>query len=211
VTGAGAAEPLEQAAGAALAGRLVVFPTDTVYGIGTRPDDERATARLFEAKARARELELPVLVPSASAAREIAVFDERADALVLRFWSGPLTIVLPRTARSGPWDLGGDPETIGVRMPNHPLSLALLARTGPLAATSANRSGEATPDACGEIEAVFGDRIEVYLCEEAPRSGRASTVLDLAHGQPRLLRSGSVTESDVLAVLAGGGPGEGRV
>jgi L-threonylcarbamoyladenylate synthase len=209
VTDARPAEPVERAAAAALEGRLVVYPTDTVYAISTRPDDARATGRLFEAKARSRNLELPVLVPSRAVAREIAAFDERAEALVLRFWSGPLTIVLPRTDRSRPWDLGGDPETIGVRVPKHPLALALLARTGPLATSSANRSGEPTPVTCEEIEAVFGERVDVYLCDETVRSELASTVVDLVHGDPRVLRPGSVTEDDILAALAagaGGGP-----
>jgi tRNA threonylcarbamoyl adenosine modification protein (Sua5/YciO/YrdC/YwlC family) len=209
VTDVPPAEAVEQAAAAALGGRLVVYPTDTVYAISTRPDDPGATGRLFEAKARSRDLELPVLVPSTSVAREIAAFDERAEALVLRFWSGPLTIVLPRTDRSRPWALGGDPETIGVRVPKHPLALALLALTGPLATSSANRSGEPTPVVCDEIEEVFGQRVEVYLCEEASRSDLASTVLDLAQGDPRVLRAGSVTEDEILAALATG-LGEGR-
>ena len=209
MTGIPPAEAVELAAAAALEGRLVVYPTDTVYAISTRPDDAGATARLFEAKARSRDLELPVLVPSSSVAREIAAFDERAEALVLRFWSGPLTIVLPRTDRSRLWDLGGDPETIGVRVPNHPLALALLALTGPLATSSANRSGEPTPGACDEIEAMFGERVEVYLCEEGARSELASTVLDLAHGDPRVLRVGSVSEDDILAAFATGS-GKGR-
>jgi tRNA threonylcarbamoyl adenosine modification protein (Sua5/YciO/YrdC/YwlC family) len=203
------AEPLERAAAAALEGRLVVYPTDTVYAISTRPDDARATGRLFEAKTRSRDLELPVLVPSTSVAREIAAFDQRAETLVLRFWSGPVTIVLPRMPRSRPWDLGGDPETIGVRMPNHPLALALLARTGPLATSSANRSGEPTPGTCEEIQSMFGERVEIYLCEETSRTGLASTVVDLAHGGPRVLRQGSVTEGDILAALAPS-PAEGR-
>ncbi len=210
MTDPGVAEPVEQAARAALEGRLVVYPTDTVYAISTRPDDARATRRLFEAKARSRDLELPVLVPSTSVAREIAAFDERAEALVLRFWSGPLTIVLPRADPSRPWDLGGDPQTIGVRVPNHPLALALLARTGPLATSSANRSGEATPGTCDDIQALFGERVDVYLCEEGARSGLASTVVDLAHGDPRVLRPGSVTEDDIVAALARGS-GEGPV
>jgi tRNA threonylcarbamoyl adenosine modification protein (Sua5/YciO/YrdC/YwlC family) len=204
VTGSVPAEPVELAAAAAIGGRLVVYPTDTVYAISTRPDDAGATARLFEAKARARDLELPVLVPSTSAAREIAAFDERAEALVLRFWAGPLTIVLPRTGRSRPWDLGGDPETIGVRVPHHPLALALLSRTGPLATSSANRSGEPTPGTCDEIADVFGERVAVYLCDEAARSDLASTVLDLAHGEPRVLRAGTVTKDEILGALAPG-------
>jgi L-threonylcarbamoyladenylate synthase len=211
VTQSGPAAPIEEAARAALDGRLVVFPTDTVHGIGTRPDDPDATARLFEAKSRSRDLELPVLVPSRSAAREIAVFDDRAEVLALRLWSGALTIVLPRAERSRPWDLGGDADTIGVRMPSHPLALALLERTGPLATSSANRSGEPTPVTCAEIEAVFGERVDVYLCEGTSRAGPASTVVDLAHGEARVLRTGAVSERDVLAALAAGGSAQGPV
>lgn len=185
-------------------GDLVVLPTDTVYGIASRPDDAHATARLFEAKERPRGLELPVLVPDAESARGIAAFDARADRLSSRWWPGALTIVLPRTAASSGWDLGGDPETIGVRVPRHPLALALLARTGPLAVTSANRSGSPTPSTCDAIVSTFGEAVDVYLCEEFPLEGSASTVVDLAHGQPNILREGSIAAADVLAVLRSG-------
>jgi tRNA threonylcarbamoyl adenosine modification protein (Sua5/YciO/YrdC/YwlC family) len=203
-------DPIEQAAATALAGGLVVLPTDTVYGIGTRPDEPSATARLFEAKGRPRDLELPVLVPSTAAAREIASFDERAEALALRFWAGALTIVLPRTEGSREWDLGGDPETIGVRMPHHPLALAVLARTGPLAVTSANRSGEQDPTTCDEVRSTFGDAVDVYLCEREPIDGAASTVVDLAHGEARILRSGAVAEKGVFEALREGAPSSSR-
>jgi len=194
-------DPIEQAALAAIAGHLVVLATDTVYGIGTRPDDPAATERLFEAKGRPVELTLPVLVPSTAAAREIAAFDERAEVLALAFWAGPLTLVLPRTAASRGWHLGGAPETVGVRMPHHPLALAVLARTGPLAVTSANRSAEPTPATCEGVERVFGDTVDVYLCEGEPLRGTASTVVDLTSAEPRLLREGAVSETDIRAVL----------
>jgi L-threonylcarbamoyladenylate synthase len=194
-------DPIEDAAGAALRGELVVLPTDTVYGIGTRPDDPAATARLFEVKGRPRDLELPVLVPTPAAAREIAVLDGPAAALTGRFWAGPLTLVVRRAGASLAWDLGGDPETIGVRMPHHPLALAVLARTGPLAVTSANRSGEPTPGTCAGVVEAFADAVAVYLCEEAPLAGSASTVVDLAHGEVRVLRRGTVTEAEVRAAL----------
>ena len=194
-------DPIEAAARAALEGSLVVLPTDTVYGIGTRPDDPVATTRLFEAKGRPRELELPVLVPSKEAARRIASFDERAEALALRFWAGPLTIVLPRTEVARAWDLGGDPTTIGVRMPHDPLALAVLARTGPLAVSSANRSGAPTPSTCDEIEAAFGGDVEVYLCAPEPLVGSASTVVDLAHGEPVVVRAGAVSERAIAEAL----------
>lgn len=194
-------EPIEDAARAALDGRLIVLPTDTVYGIGTRPDDAAATARLFEAKGRPRELEVPVLVPSVMAARGIAVFDDRAETLAGRWWPGPLTLVLPRAEPSRTWDLGGDPSTVGVRMPHHPMALAVLARTGPLAISSANRSAEPTDGDCDALARVFGDAVDVYLCEEAGPPGRASTVVDLAHGEVRILRPGVVTEEEIRAVL----------
>lgn len=197
-------DPIGDAAGAALAGELIIIPTDTVYGIGTRPDDHTATVRLFEAKGRPRDLELPVLVPTAAAAREIAVFDERAEALAGRFWPGALTMVLARTDVSRSWDLGGDPETIGVRMPHHPMALAVLAKTGPLAVTSANQSGEPTPATSDELEKVFGDRVAVYLCQEEPLAGRPSTVVDLAHGAPRVLRAGDVDAGTLDALLGSG-------
>lgn len=199
-------DPIEEAARAALAGRLVVLPTDTVYGIGTRPDDAAATERVFDAKGRPRELTLPVLVPSVEVARRIAAFDARAEALALAFWAGPLTLVLARTDDSAGWDLGGDPRTIGVRMPHHPLALAVLARTGPLAVTSANRSGEPTPETCEGVEAVFGPVVDIYLCEREPLAGVASTVLDLTEDEPRVLRAGVVTLEEVLAALGGRGP-----
>jgi L-threonylcarbamoyladenylate synthase len=184
-------DPIDDAVAAAAAGRLIVMPTDTVYGIGTRPDDPPATERLFAAKGRPRELELPVLVATREEAERIARFDARASALAGGHWPGALTLVLPRTDASRAWDLGGNAATIGVRVPHHPVALAVLARTGPLAVTSANRSGAPTPGSCEELSAVFGDTVEVYLCQPEPPPGVASTVIDLT-GDPKVLRAGAV-------------------
>jgi tRNA A37 threonylcarbamoyladenosine synthetase subunit TsaC/SUA5/YrdC len=109
--------------------------------------------------------------------------------------------VLPRTEVARVWDLGGDPMTIGVRMPHEPLALAVLARTGPLAITSANRSGALTPTACDEIEATFADTVQVYLCAPEPLTGSASTVVDLAHGRPSVVRAGAVSERAIVEAL----------
>jgi L-threonylcarbamoyladenylate synthase len=193
--------PLRDAAAAARRGELIVFPTDTVYGIGTRPDDPAATARMFEAKRRPRDLELPVLVATTPAGRAVAAFDERAERLAAALWPGPLTLILPRGADASAWDLGGDPGTVGVRVPHHPLALALLAVTGPLAVTSANLSGRPPADTCDELEALFGDRVGVYLCEEVPLGRVASTVLDLARGAARILREGSVSREALTELL----------
>lgn len=194
-------DPVGDAVAALRRGGLVVLPTDTVHGIAARPDDPEATARLFVAKARPRDLELPVLVADLATAERIAEVDDRARTLAARHWPGPLTLVLPRRAASAGWDLGGDPTTVGIRVPRHPLALAVLAVAGPLAVTSANRSGEPTPADCEAIAAVFGDAVDVYLCDAGPLEGLPSTVLDLAHGAPRVLREGGIAGGDLLALL----------
>ncbi|MEW6059476.1 MAG: L-threonylcarbamoyladenylate synthase [Actinomycetota bacterium] len=194
---------IESAALAALAGELIVLPTDTVYGIGTRPDDAEATARLFRAKGRPPDLRLPVLVASVAEARWISAFDERAQVLAMRFWAGALTLVLPRTDASARWDLGAGTATIAVRMPHHPLALALLARTGPLAVTSANRTGQPTPDTCEGLQDVFGDLVAAYLCEQEPHSGSPSTVVDLSGPELTVLRIGSIDEAAIRSALGG--------
>ncbi len=196
-------DPLSDAARAARRGELIVFPTDTVYGIATRPDDAKATLRLFEAKGRSPDLELPVLVGSAGAARELAVFDQRAERLAGSLWPGAITIVLPRAPASRGWPLGGDPESIGVRVPHHALALALLALAGPLAVTSANRSGESTASDCDGIHKTFGDLVAVYLCEERPLEGVPSTVVDLTARDARVLRPGGI-DAETLGRLLNG-------
>lgn len=193
--------PLGEAATAARRGDLIVFPTDTVYGVGTRPDDPEATAKVFEAKRRPRDLELPVLVATVSEARAVAAFDERAERLAAALWPGPLTLVLPRGADASGWDLGGDPATVGVRAPHHPVALALLADTGPLAVTSANLSGRPPAETCDELQALFGDDVAVYLCQEGSLAGVASTVVDLAHGPAMILREGSLVRERLVECL----------
>lgn len=190
-----------EAAAAALRGGLVVLPTDTVYGIGTRPDDPDATARLFAAKGRPHDLGLPILVATRASAEEVAVFDDRARVLAGRFWPGPLSIVCPRAERSRAWDLGGDAETVAVRVPHHPLSLAVLALTGPLAVTSANRSGAPTPATCDELRGIFGDAVDVYLCQEQPLEGRASTVVDVTGPEPTIVRAGDLGGDELRRAL----------
>jgi L-threonylcarbamoyladenylate synthase len=187
---------------AALSGKLIVIPTDTVYGIGTRPDLAEATALVFEAKRRPQELELPVLVPSPEAASSTARVDRRARRLMGAFWPGPLTLILSRNRASAEWSLGGDPQTIGVRMPDHPLALAVLEQTGPLAVTSANLSGRSTPATCEEVARVFGMDVAVYICEERPLAGQPSTVVDLTSEEPRILREGALGAQEVLGMVS---------
>ncbi len=196
-------DPVADAARAALDGELIVFPTDTVYGLATNPAMPQATDGIFRAKRRDPGLTLPVLVSTTTVARAVARFDERAEALAAALWPGALTLVLPRTSESASWSLGGDDRTVGVRLPEHRLARALLEISGPLAVTSANRSGEEPATTCDDLRALFGDLVAVYLCEAAPLRGAASTVLDLAHGPARVLRVGDVTPRSIARFLPG--------
>lgn len=197
---------VDDAATAALRGELIAFPTDTVYGLACRPDDPAATDRAFAAKRRPVDLTLPVLVPSIDAARDVAVFDDRAERLALALWPGALTIVMPRSAPSASWALGGTGDSIGVRVPSHPLALAVLRAAGPLAVTSANRSGEPPARTCEELCSTFGDLISVYLCQDLPLGGDASTVVDLAHGVARMVRAGAVPATRIKDLLGAESP-----
>lgn len=192
---------VDDAIDAARSGKLVVLPTDTVHGIGARADDPHATSRLFLAKGRSRATELPVFAGTLTEARALAVFDDRASLLAERFWPGRLTIVLPRSNASRDWDLGGEGSTIGLRIPNHQLALAVVRGVGPMAVTSANRSGEETPARGEDIVEIFGEAVEVYLLEERPLAGEPSTVVDLSTGDTRLLREGAISEEEVLRAL----------
>jgi L-threonylcarbamoyladenylate synthase len=195
-----AASTVADAARVVLAGGLVVVPTDTVYGIGCLSFDPGAVGRLFEAKQRPRRLELPVLVASTEVAGRICVLDDRARLLMDRFWPGALTLVLSRSSESRAWRLGGDEATIGVRMPAAAAALELLRATGPLAVTSANRSGAPTPGSCDEIRSIFGAAVTAYLCDDGVVTGRASCVIDLTASEPRVLRDGELAER-VLSLL----------
>ena len=182
-------------------GELVVIPTDTVYGVAVRPDIDTATAKVFLSKGRSRDLTLPVLVADLEDAADVAVLDGRARALAAEFWPGGLTLVLPRTERARVWDLGEAADTVGVRVPDHVVTLSLLARTGPLAVTSANASGEPTPGDCDGVRAVLGDQVAVYLCEGPARLGVPSSVLDLTGEGLRVIREGAIPAELLRAVI----------
>jgi L-threonylcarbamoyladenylate synthase len=199
----GVAEALEAANEAVNAGRLVVFPTETVYGIACRPSDRAATTRLFEAKRRPQGLNLPVLVHSADEALDLVIPNDAARRLARAFWPGPLTLVLPRGERSKDWPLGEAAGSIGIRVPDHLVTLALLRRVGPLAATSANISGMPPASDRVALEAAFGDAVAVYIVErrgEDGSGGRSSTVVDLNGRRLRVVREGPIRAIDVSRV-----------
>jgi tRNA threonylcarbamoyl adenosine modification protein (Sua5/YciO/YrdC/YwlC family) len=134
----------------------------------------------------------------------VAKASPEAQALSAAFWPGPLTLVLRRTDRSAAWALGPSRGTVAVRVPNHPLALAVAALAGPVAATSANPSGRPPLERRDDLVAAFGERVALYLVDEPglpPVGGAASTVVDLTGPAPRVLREGPVSEAAILETI----------
>ena len=190
---------IEAAVAALRRGRLVVIPTDTVYGLAALPAAPGAVRALFELKGRPDDKPIPVLGANLESLRSVAVIEGAAERCALAFWPGPLTLVLPR-AEGFDHDLGGTEDgTVAVRVPATQVARSLLREVGPLAVTSANLSGRPAANTVAEARAVFGDSVAVFV-DGGPGGGRASTVVSLV-GEPRVLRAGAVTEAEVEAVI----------
>jgi L-threonylcarbamoyladenylate synthase len=189
---------LEQAAALIRAGRLVAFPTETVYGLGANALDAAAVARIFEAKGRPRSSPLIVHVDSVEMARSLASeWPGAAEALARRYWPGPLTLVVPKRELIPDIVTAGLP-TVGLRMPAHPLALELIRAAGvPIAAPSANRFTELSPTHAQHVPEGLAD----YVVDGGPaRVGIESTVLSLA-GAPTLLRPGVILRTEIEALI----------
>jgi tRNA threonylcarbamoyl adenosine modification protein (Sua5/YciO/YrdC/YwlC family) len=192
---------IEAASLAIQRGRLVVLPTDTVYGIGADAFDPVAVRNLLEAKGRGREMPPPVLVSSATTLDALAVrIPGYARALVEEFWPGPLTLVCHQQT-SLQWDLGDTRGTVAVRMPDHEVALEILERTGPLAVSSANLTGMPAALDADHAEEMLGDKVEVIVDAGESPGGQASTIVDVTGDQGRVLRRGALSLEALNAVL----------
>jgi L-threonylcarbamoyladenylate synthase len=204
----GAIEPADaqtiiRAARLLRAGRLVAFPTETVYGLGGDATNERAVADIFAAKARPRFNPLIVHVPGLAEAEAIAEFDDRARGATGRLWPGPLTLVLPRRRGCAVSLLASAGlDTVAIRAPAHPVAQALLRATGrPIAAPSANRSGRVSPTEAVHVAEELGPCVAVILDGGRSTVGLESTVLDLSVEAVTLLRPGAVTVEELTELL----------
>ena len=190
-----------QAVAALQRGDLVVLPTDTVYGVAADAFSPSAVERLLAAKGRGRDMPVPVLVGDVRGLHGLAAdVTEQMQAVVDAHWPGPLTIIVP-AAPSLAWDLGETRGTVAVRMPQHPVALDVLSSTGPLAVSSANRTGHPPPATADEAERQLGAAVAVYL--EAGSSGDAvaSTIVDLTGERPRVRRPGALPVEVLREVL----------
>ena len=185
-------------------GRLVVLPTDTVYGIGADAFDPVAVRSLLAAKGRGREMPPPVLVSAATTIDALAVrVPGWARALVEEFWPGPLTLVCHQQG-SLQWDLGDTRGTVAVRMPDHEIAREILERTGPLAVSSANKTGMPAATDADQAEQMLGDEVAVIV-DAGPvgesSSGEPSTIIDVTGPRGRVLRRGALSVERLNAVL----------
>lgn len=193
---------------------LIVMPTDTVYGIASVPFDPAAVSRLQNAKGRGEDFPPPVLVAGPQALDSLlerpAVFGapapqyEAAGKLARAFWPGPLTIIARANPKLG-WNLGKTGGTIALRQPNHPVALQILAKTGPLAVTSANKHAAPPATNISAATAYFWDKVAVYVDAGDSASGRPSTIVNLnaldEKGRPELVRSGEIPLEEIERVL----------
>jgi tRNA threonylcarbamoyl adenosine modification protein (Sua5/YciO/YrdC/YwlC family) len=174
-------------------GGLVVLPTDTVYGIGADAFTPEAVSLLLAAKGRGRSMPPPVLVGSVRAASALTEsLGAFGQDMIDEFWPGPLTLIF-RASSTLKWDLGDTSGTVAVRMPLHPVALELLRRTGPLAVSSANKTGAAAATTAADAQEQLGEDVEVYLDGGTSPEGVPSTIVDLTGTTPRVLRAGAVT------------------
>ncbi len=191
------------AADAVARGEVVVLPTDTVYGVGADAFDAQAVAAVLAAKGRGRSMPPPVLVPSVRTLDGLATdVSDDARELIAAFWPGPLTLVC-RVQPSLRWDLGDTAGTVALRMPLHRVTLAVLELTGPMAVTSANRTGQPPATTADEAVEQLGDAVSVYLDAGPAPSDVASTILDVTSGAPRVLRQGPIALERLRQVVPG--------
>jgi len=178
-------------------GGLVVYPTDTVYGLGVDPANALAVQRVYEVKGRPDAKAIIWLLADLDDARAWCHVDERAEELASRFWPGGLTLVLRRLTPQP-----GDLATLGVRVPNHPAALAIIRAVGTaVATTSANRSGEPSARTADEALAQLGTKIDLVVDAGAAPGGTESTVLDLTVDEPVVLRAAAVERAAIETVL----------
>jgi len=197
-----AADPgaLKRAQQVLRSGGLVAFPTDTVYGLGAQVLNRKAVARLYAVKGRDEEKAIPVLAASVDAVGKVArPLPATARRLAERFWPGPLTLIVWRMPDLPPEV--SPYETVAVRVPDHELALALLRASGPLAVTSANRTGKPSSLSAEDVLSALGGSFELLLDAGPSPGGLPSTIVDCTGDEPRILRPGPISSEDILGVL----------
>lgn len=177
-------------------GEIIIFPTDTVYGMGCKLYDEEGLKKIFEVKKRPINKQIPVLVADIVSINQFAIYNSRDLKIMTRFWPGALTVIL-KTSKSF-YDITGE-KTIAVRIPAHYLAQKILKETGPMRVTSANISGDAPINDPILIKELFSDKVDkLYLEDSGEYTNIASTIIDLTEEKIKVLREGSISIEEIL-------------
>ena len=193
---------ISEAAATIRTGGLVIYPTETVYGLGVDACSDEAVAKVFAAKARPLEDPIPVAVNSFEMAQQIAELTPIAEIAFKKFLPGPLTVVVKAKPKKISKLVTGGTENIGIRIPDHPVVLKLIEFVGgPITATSANLSGKSAPSTIREALEQLGKSVDVALDSGKCRLGTPSTVVDLSSGSPRVLREGPISRKELSTIL----------
>lgn len=192
-------EALEAAATAVKDGKLIVLPTDTVYGIGADAFNKDAVQALLDAKGRGREFPPPVLIGDPNVMHALGLdIPPIIEDLVEEYWPGALTVIV-KAQPSLHWDLGNTKGTVALRMPDHEAAIALLKKTGPLAVSSANKHGGDAAKSVMDAAVQLGDAVEIYVDGGKSRIGESSTIIDATVNPPEILRRGALSEEEIVA------------
>jgi tRNA threonylcarbamoyl adenosine modification protein (Sua5/YciO/YrdC/YwlC family) len=199
---------IDEAVNAVSRGQVIVLPTDTVYGVGADAFDARAVKALLDAKGRGRQMPPPVLIPDVRTLDGLATeIPGAVRALAAAFWPGALTVIV-KAQPSLTWDLGETRGTVALRVPDHPLALALLRRTGPMAVSSANKTGRPAATSAADAAEQLGEAISVVL-DGGPTPGSApSTIVDATGERLRVIRLGVISLEQLREVADVVGPDE---
>ncbi|MFX1297133.1 MAG: L-threonylcarbamoyladenylate synthase [Promethearchaeota archaeon] len=189
---------IEKARDYIIDGKLVVFPTDTVYGLATDPFNENAVKNLIKVKKRDYSKGLPVLIANIEIAKEFVEFSKVANSIASQFWPGALTLILP-LKKPLPYQVTGYRNSLGIRIPNHDVARRLAKI--PIIGTSANISGQKSPVTAEEAMKQLGDAIHLVLDSGPIEKGLPSTILDLSENEPKFLREGAIKYSELWSFL----------
>jgi len=182
-------------------GGLIIYPTDTVYGLGCYPFNAKAVERIFRTKGERKEKPLPILGSDMECVQKIAYLNENARKIAERFWPGPLTLVVPKK-QALPDIVTCGLGSVGVRIPNHKIALLLISLCGGLlVGTSANKTGEKPPKTAHEAAEQLGEHVDIVLDAGPTPLRRESSVLDLTSKKPKMLREGPIKLEEILSAL----------
>jgi L-threonylcarbamoyladenylate synthase len=190
----------DEVAAEVAAGNLIVYPTETVYGIGADIFNEVAVKNLFLAKKRPFDMALSVAVSDKKMMESIAVLDENADKLVKAFLPGPLTVIIEKK-RDVPDLVTSMSKKVGIRMPDHPVTKEIIKRTGPIVATSANTHSHPDATDIGSAVKDLGSAVSVYVDSGPSRLKKPSTIVWIMNGQVEIIRQGAITIKNIEDVL----------